>query len=271
MRPNDASVVLTGAAGGLGSAIARELIDDGARLLLVGRNANPLLSLAQSLCEYSEGRSRVDALVADITTDRGRAAILDAAAARQANILINNAAVGAFGPAQDLQPDDARRLVDTNILAPMLLTAGMLPMLRSRKRAQVLNIGSTLGSLGVPGFSAYGASKAALRLYTEALRRELADSSVRIQYYAPRAIDTPFNTPEVLAFNQATGSSSDTPEAIARDIARMLRRESALRFAGSLEAIAVRLNGAFPEWLDRAFAKHRRALKSSKSPSGASS
>ncbi len=271
MSPRNASVVLTGAAGGLGSAIARRLVDEGARLLLVGRTAGPLLALAQSLNAGAADRMRVDALVVDVTTEGGRAAIVDAAAARDVNVLINNAAVAAFGPAQQLQADEARRVMDTNVVAPMMLIAGMLPMLRSRPRAQVLNIGSTLGSLGVPGFSAYGASKAALRLYTEALRRELADTGVRVQYYAPRAIDTPFNSPEVMAFNQATGSASDRPEAIAANVVRMLQRESRQGFAGGVEAIAARLNGLCPEWLDGAFAKHRRALMNSKFLSGSSS
>ncbi|CAB3731936.1 SDR family oxidoreductase [Achromobacter piechaudii] len=271
MSPRNASVVLTGAAGGLGSAIARRLVDEGARLLLVGRTAGPLLALAQSLNAGAADRMRVDALVVDVTTDGGRAAIVDAAAARDVNVLINNAAVAAFGPAQQLQADEACRVMDTNVVAPMMLIAGMLPMLRSRPHAQVLNIGSTLGSLGVPGFSAYGASKAALRLYTEALRRELADTSVRVQYYAPRAIDTPFNSPEVMAFNQETGSASDTPEAIAANVVRMLQRESRQGFAGGVEAIAARLNGLCPEWLDGAFAKHRRALMNSKFLSGSSS
>lgn len=271
MSPRDASVVLTGAAGGLGSAIARRLFAEGARLLLIGRNAGPLLALAQSLSVGAQDRARVDALVVDVTTDQGRAAIIDAAAARNANVLINNAAVAAFGPAQDMSSDDASRVMETNVVAPMMLTAGMLPMLRSRARAQVLNIGSTLGSLGVPGFAAYGASKAALRIYTEALRRELVDSSVRVQYYAPRAIETAFNSPQVQAFNQATGSASDTPDEIAASVLRMLQRESRQGFAGGVEAIAARLNGLCPECLDGAFAKHRRALMSMKFPSGASS
>jgi len=271
MSPRDASVVLTGAAGGLGSAIAQRLFEEGARLLLVGRTPGPLLSLARALNGGAGDRSRVDALVVDVTTDEGRRAIIDAAAARRVNVLINNAAVSAFGPAQDLNPEVARRIAETNIVAPMLLTAGMLPLLHSRERAQILNIGSTLGSLGVPGFAVYGASKAALRLYTEALRRELADSAIRVQYYAPRAIDTSFNTPQVQAFNSATGSASDSPQAVARCVARMLQSESRQRYAGTLEAIAARLNGICPEWLDGAFAKHRRALTSSKFPSGASS
>ncbi|MNL50576.1 short chain dehydrogenase [compost metagenome] len=123
----------------------------------------------------------------------------------------------------------------------------------------------------MPGFSVYGASKAALRIYTESLRRELADSTVRVQYYAPRAIETPFNSLQVQAFNNATGSASDTPETVAACVSRMLHSESRQGFAGGFEAIAARLNGLCPEWLDGAFAKHRRALSSLKFPSGASS
>jgi short-subunit dehydrogenase len=271
MKPAEASVVLTGAAGGLGSAIAHRLVDEGARVLLVGRSAGPLLALAQSLSKGAVNRARIDALVVDVASEHGRAAIVDAAAARNVNVLINNAAVPAFGPAAALQADHARKLVDTNILAPMLLTTGMLPLLLNRAHAQVLNIGSTLGSLGVPGFAAYGASKAALRVYSEALRRELADGPVRVQYYAPRAIDTPFNSPEVLAFNKVTGSRCDSPEAVAGEVVRMLRDESPQRFAGFMESMAVRLNGLVPKWLDGAFAKHRRALKPAILPPGVSS
>lgn len=261
MRLDQTSVVLTGAAGGLGSEIARMLRSEGARVLLVGRNAQTLLPLAQSLSTGAQDRDAVDALVVDITTVQGRAAIADAAAARRANVLINNAALAAFGPARDVDPARLTTMFDTNVIAPMLLTASLLPTLLNQPRAQILNIGSVLGSLGVPGFAAYGASKAALRVYTETLRRELADTSVRVQYYAPRAIDTPFNAPQVVAFNRATGSRADTPKDVARVVLHMLHAETAQRYAGPFEALAVRLNTLFPRLLDGAFSKHRRALR----------
>ncbi|CAB3879058.1 SDR family oxidoreductase [Achromobacter sp. ACM04] len=271
MKINQTSVVLTGAAGGLGSAIARMLRAEGARVLLVGRRAGPTLELAKSLSLDAHDRSAVDALVVDITTQEGRAAIADAAAARRANVLINNAAVAGFGAAGAMDAEQTKQIFDTNAVAPMLLTASLLPVLLGQPRAQVLNIGSVLGSLGVPGFAAYGASKAALRVYTESLRRELADSTVRVQYYAPRAIDTPFNAADVIAFNQATGSPTDSPEAVARAVLRMLEAETAQRYAGPFEALAVRLNSLFPRLLDGAFTKHRRALRSSPPQSGVSS
>ncbi len=60
-----------------------------------------------------------------------------------------------------MDPEQTQQIFDTNAIAPMLLTASLLPVLLGQPRAQVLNIGSVLGSLGVPGFAAYGASKAA--------------------------------------------------------------------------------------------------------------
>lgn len=260
MKIEHASVVLTGAAGGLGAEIAHRLVDEGARILLIDRSRESVISLAHTLCADASDRSRVDALVVDITTQAGREAVLDAAAARKANVLINNAGVAAFGPAAELDAAQAETAVAVNVLAPLLLTSGLLPLLLAQPHAQVVNIGSTLGSIGVPGFAVYGATKAALRLYTESLRRELADTAVRVQYFAPRAIDTRFNSPQVDAFNAATGTRTDPAARIAGRVIQLLRDEAPERYVGVLERIGARLNGAFPRLLDGAFAKHRRAL-----------
>ncbi|OWT74686.1 MULTISPECIES: SDR family oxidoreductase [unclassified Achromobacter] len=271
MNLSKASVLLTGASGGLGSAIARRLHAEGSRLLLVGRSADALVALANTLSIDPHDRASVDILAVDITTGHGRAAVIDAAQARCVDVLINNAAVPAFGAAEQISPERAQLVVETNILAPMLLTGALVPELRSMPEAAILNIGSILGSLGVPGFSVYGASKAALRVYTEALRRELADTRLRVQYYAPRAIDTPFNSAEVRSFNAATGSATDTPDVVAQCVVRLLKKGEAQRYAGAFEALAVRLNALFPRLLDSAFAKHRRALDAVRQPNGVSS
>lgn len=260
MKIEHASVVLTGAAGGLGAEIAHRLVDEGARILLIDRSRESVISLAHTLCADASDRSRVDALVVDITTQAGREAVLDAAAARKANVLINNAGVAAFGPAAELDAAQTETAVAVNVLAPLLLTSGLLPLLLAQPHARIVNIGSTLGSIGVPGFAVYGATKAAVRLYSEALRRELADTAVRVQYFAPRAIDTRFNSPQVDAFNAATGTRTDPAARIAGRVIQLLRDEAPERYVGVLERIGARLNGAFPRLLDGAFAKHRRAL-----------
>ena len=70
------------------------------------------------------------------------------------------------------------------------LTRALLPTLRSQPASAILNIGSVFGSLGYPGFTAYSATKFALRGFTEALRREMADSKIGVHYFAPRATKT---------------------------------------------------------------------------------
>ena len=260
MKLAQASVVLTGASGGIGSAAARLLVYEGAKVLLVGRSTEVLMKLASELGAGAADRSRLDALVVDITTEAGRAAICDVAQARNVNVLINNAGVPGFGALGDVARADIEAMVNTNLLAPMLLTAQLLPQLLKQPRAQVINVGSTLARIGVPGFTAYGATKAGLRAFSESLRRELADTSVKIQYLAPRSVDTSFNDARAIAFNAATGSRSDPASKVAAAIVEMIRSEQAERGMGWVEQIATRLNALCPRVLDGAFAKHRHAL-----------
>ena len=261
MKIAQASVVLTGASGGIGAATGRLLIFEGARVLLVGRSKQNLLRLAAELEARIPNRIRMDALIADVTTAAGRDAIRHAAEMRNVNVLINNAGVSSFGALGSLTDAGITASVETNLLAPMLLTSALLPHLLKQPRALVLNVGSTLGSIGVPGFSTYGASKAGLRGFSEALRRELADTSVGVQYLAPRAVDTGFNDAQAHAFNHATGSHMDKPEHVARAILKMIESEGAEHYLGLSERIAARLNALAPRLLDGAFAKHRKALK----------
>ena len=260
MRAQELSVVLTGASGGIGAALAAALAQAGARLLLVGRRGAPLAALAASL--DGARNERVQALAADITTAAGRATIRDIAAARGCNALINNAALPCFGPFADADAAQVDAVLQTNLVAPIQLTLALLPQLRAQRRSRVLNIGSATGRLGVPGFAVYGAGKFGLRGFSETLRRELADTSVRVQYLAPRATRTGFNDERADDFNRRTRTAVDAPEAVAAEAVKLLLSGRAEKFLGFPESIAVRLNSLAPRLLDRAFAPHRAALAS---------
>ena len=94
------------------------------------------------------------------------------------------------------------------------LQALLQPLLK-RPEARVLAVGSTFGSLAHPGFAAYSASKFALRGFIEALGREHADSALIAQWIAPRATDTAFNPPNVVALNKALKTHVDAVEDVA--------------------------------------------------------
>jgi short-subunit dehydrogenase len=260
MKAERARVLYTGAGGGIGCLAVSALLQADAAVMLVGRSEARLRSVAHEL-RRTHGAARVAWHAADLLSSDAIAPLASAATSFGANVVVHGAGVPSFGPCESLAAHDLQRVVHTNLLAPMLLTRALLPHLRSLPSAQILFIGSVLGRLGLPGFSAYSASKFGLRGFAEALRRELGDSSVRVQYLGPRSTHTPFNDAAVEAYNRATGTAMDDPQIVADALLRLLCDEDrAERFIGWPEKFAVRLNALVPNWLDAAFTRHRRSL-----------
>jgi short-subunit dehydrogenase len=188
MQLNRARILLTGATGGLGEALASHLSAAGAALLLTGRNEDKLAAIP-----LVAGAECVR-LQADLATTEGIAAAAAAARRFNANMLINNAGVGGFGLLESQDWTEVEQILATNLAVPIRLTHALLPWLKAQPEATVVNIGSTFGSIPFAGFAAYSSAKAGLRGFSQALRRELADSSVRVIHIAPRAIDTSLNS-----------------------------------------------------------------------------
>ncbi len=281
MRLSAVSAVVTGAAGGIGTPLCRRLLAAGARVLMVGRDAGRLSALARELAATpmpappgsraagrgpepagcpDAARDRVDVLAVDLTAPGARLAVRDAAFARRVNVLVNGAAIPSFGPFESLDDEHLQRVIATDLVAPIALTRLLLPVLSTGSEAAILNIGSTLGSIGMPGFTVYGAAKSGMRAFSEALRRELAETGVRVQFLGARATRTDFNDARVAAFNRSTGTRCDLPDKVAAAAVDLLESGRAVRFIGMPERLLVPLNGLAPAWLDRGFRLHRRAL-----------
>lgn len=271
MQLTGMSVVLTGATGGIGEPLCRQLVAGGARVLLVGRRADRLAQLATTLVRSraagradtdrgDDPRLRVDVIAADVSTLAGRQAVVAAAETRNANVLIHGAAVPAFGPLQELDDRSLAAVLATDLFAPIALTRDLLPVLANAPSASILMIGSALGDIGVPGFAAYGAAKSGLRTFTEALRRELAGGPIRVQYLAARATRTSFNDARVDRFNQLTGTAIDRADDVAAAIVAMLRSGRSVRRLGGAERFFSRLNALLGPAIDSGFGKHRKAL-----------
>lgn len=113
-----------------------------------------------------------------------------------------------------------------------------------------MNVGSILGYLGYPGCAAYSASKFALRGFTEALRRELADGPVRVAYFAPRATRTALNSDALCALNTELGVAMDPPDAVAAALVRLVRQPARERLLGMPEKLFARLNQLLPGLVD---------------------
>lgn len=261
MKPTEARILLTGATGGIGEAATEALLQAGAAVLMVGRSPARLSALARPLAaRLQAGTDRLDWHCADLTDIQCLPTLASTASAWGCNVVVHNAGLPGFGRLESMAPTDMQALLHTNLLAPMLLTQALLPSLRTRQQAQIICMGSALGRIGLPGYTAYSASKFGLRGFAEALRRELADTPVRVQYLGPRSTRTSFNTHAVEAYNRATGTTMDTPAQVAQALVHMLESGRAETFMGFPETLAVRINGMVPTWLDNAFVRHRRSL-----------
>lgn len=235
--------------------------------MLVGRNAASLAAQMQKLLKQTGvAPERIQCRLADLANPASINTLADAAAAWHCNVLVHGAGVPSFGRLESLPAQDMLSVLKTNLLGPMLLTQALLPHLRSLPKAQVICIGSALGRIALPGYSAYCASKFGLRGFAEAMRRELRGSGVQMQYFGPRSTQTEFNSAEVLAYNQATDTATDSPELVAQALLSLLEDEAAERFLGFPEKLAVRINGLAPTWLDGSFRLHGSKLASTSKP-----
>lgn len=159
--------LLTGAAGGLGKGIARALADCGVTLVLSGRDEAALESLRSTL--PGEGHS---VFVADLADREQTASMISRveAGAGPLDLLVNNAGIEAAGTYHRLDAGDVERMVDLNLLAPMLLTHAVIPGMLERGRGHVVQISSVAGLASVACNEAYGATKGGLIRFNESLR-----------------------------------------------------------------------------------------------------
>lgn len=245
MKARSARVLLTGASGGIGAAMRTQLEAAGAEVLGVGRRP---------------GLSGEPWVQADLASAEGRQAVVAAAALWRPNVVVQAAGLPAFGRVEEQSPQALQRMLEMNLLVPMLLSQALLPQLRLHGESRLIFVGSALGRIGLPGFSAYGASKAGLYGFAEALRRELADTPVRVQLLAPRSTRTAFNDETVEAYNAQTGTASDEPQRVAQALIDLLESGAAVRTLGFPERLGVRLNALLGPWMDASFTKHRRSL-----------
>ena len=256
MQADSMKVVLTGATGGIGAATARALDAAGAQLLLAGRNAAALEQLRGQL--HDRGHRCV---AADLGAAEGRAHLLAAAEHFDANVLVNNAGIGSLGLLERSSDADIAAIVNINLLAPMLLCRDFVPLLRRRGAAVIVNVGSILGSIGYAGSTAYCASKFGLRGFTEALRRELADTDIEVIYFAPRATATALNSMAMQALNDELGNAVDDPDAVAARLVAALRQPGRDHLLGWPESFFARLNALFPTMVGGALRKQLAVIR----------
>ena len=182
-------MVLTGAASGIGAALAGQLAGLGAALALIDRDAGGLEVTASKAREQG---AKVAAYTVDLTD---RAAIGELPAKVQGDlgaacVLINNAGIALGGGFEHVSDEQFDRVIAINFRAPVAMVRAFLPQLRASRPAQIVNVSSLFGLIGVPGNVAYCSAKFGLRGFSEALRGELASGDVGVSVVHPGGVNT---------------------------------------------------------------------------------
>lgn len=227
-RLADKIVLITGASAGIGAATAVEYLDASngkAKLILCARRLEKLETLkAQLLKEYPEARVHIVQL--DVTKTETIQPFLNNLPEEYKNIdiLINNAgkALGS-DPVGEIDINDIKGMMDTNVIALINLTQAVLPIFKKKNAGDIVNIGSVAGREAYPTGSIYCASKFAVRAFTESLRKELISTKIRVILIAPGVVETEFSVVRYKGDTErAAGVYQDVNPLEAEDVADLI-------------------------------------------------
>ncbi|MFE4826735.1 SDR family NAD(P)-dependent oxidoreductase [Streptomyces sp. NPDC056672] len=224
--------LVTGATSGIGRAAAVRLAAEGFEVLVHGRDAQRGAEAVEQI-RKAGGSARFFA--ADLADLDALGALAEAAA--EAQVLVNNAGFGWFGPSAELEPAAFDELFAANVRAAYFLTAALAPRMAARGKGSVVNLGSAGGQIGIPGAAAYSATKAALAALTRCWAAEFSPVGVRVNTVSPGPTLTAAD-PEVIAELGRTtlfGRAAEAEE-IAETIA-FLASDRSSYITGSLLAV----------------------------------
>ncbi len=225
-----------GALGGIGAATAQLFADEGATVVISGRDAVRGDDVVQSI-KASGGTARfVHAELTDLDSVRHLAET-----AGPVDILVNNAAFFAFVAATEQDVESFEATFDTNVRAPYFLTAALAPAMIARGSGAIVNVSTMAATIGLPGLSAYGASKAALESLTRTFAAEFGSAGVRVNAVAPgptrseKVLGVMGDGAEVLGRTTLLGRTASTSE-IARVVLFLASERSSYLTGATLAA-----------------------------------
>lgn len=210
---NPRHIAITGASSGIGAALALEYAAVGVVLSLHGRNAERLGRIA------SEARARgaeVSVRIGDVSSEKDMAAwIAERNNAADIDLLIANAGISAASSHVDTLAEQTKAIFDVNVTGVFNTIHPALPLMKKRRRGQIAIVSSLAGFRGFAGASAYGASKAAVRVYGEGLRAEMEQHGIEVNVICPGFIETPMT--DVNRFSMPFLMSPERAARIIRD------------------------------------------------------
>lgn len=250
-------VIITGGGRGIGREVALAFAEEEAHVVLAGRRMDALEITAR---EVRDSGGTATAIHCDVAQDGDLRSLLGRTLQEhgRVDVLVNNASALITGALHETTPEDLRRAADIDVWAPMRLTQLVLPHMLEQKKGTIVNISSLAGRLGVPYYTAFSASKYAMRGFSEALRRELATTGVHVTCVFPGAVAD--DSGENVEFDRF-GFTIVTASQVGRAIVRGVRLKTPEVFLGIGDAAVAHWNDILPGTIDAAADLLRRRFE----------
>jgi uncharacterized protein len=261
MKLQNKVAVITGASMGIGEAIAKLFLQEGARLVLCARDRARVEVAAQRI---GGGRGDVLCLACDVSKRDQVEALMRAALEKfgRVDILVNNAGFGLNDSIEKMDTSELRRMFDTNLFGALDCMQAVIPILRRQGGGDIVNISSVSGHITTPYMGGYAASKHALQAIGMAARMELQRHNINVVSICPGYIKTDFAQNMVKGSQpQRIGGSSRrgaTAELVARDTLKALLKRKRQAVTPWVYWLAIKLYENAPQFVEN---RIRKAMK----------
>jgi NAD(P)-dependent dehydrogenase (short-subunit alcohol dehydrogenase family) len=198
------TILVTGGGRGIGRAIALAFSEPGATVAIAGRTASQLHDTARAI--EQRGASALT-LELDVRNEPAVLHAFESLRGSTLDVLVNNAGIGGGQPIETTDTESWRQILDTNVWGTFLVSRHAVPLMRGGGR--IVNLSSVLGRFGVPGYTAYCASKHAIIGFTRALALEVVERGITVNAICPGWVDTDMATQGMQAGADAMGISFD--------------------------------------------------------------
>jgi len=217
------NALLTGGSMGIGPNIARVLAREGVNIALSARSEDKLKAVAEELTEYNV---RAIAVPADVTDPDSREKMVEKVKSEfgQIDLLINNAGIEWLSSFNDLTQKEIENMIQTNLIAPLMITRLVLPEMLKRSSGHVVTISSLGGKKGSPYSATYAATKAGLIAWTSSLRAELYKTGVSASVVCPGFIS---DTGMFAVYNKKAPkiAGESKPEAVYKAVLKCIKKD----------------------------------------------
>jgi short-subunit dehydrogenase len=245
------TILLTGAAGGLGKEMAKSFLKEGGRLILSDLTPESLESLELELKNTPHSGRILGLIPADLSLESDREKLYQITKdwVDTPDFLINNAGIAVLGHFASLPKEKWEQILNINLYAPMSITHKFLPGFLKRRTGHIVNVSSVAGVVAVPGLTAYSVSKFGIKAFGEALEQEISPLGIHVTNFYPFFTRTPILQSEQIGLKkelQVPDFLLSEPQDVIRELISGIKKKEKHVYPGGISKIIETLNRFVP-------------------------